>query len=97
MGYQIRIWLLLAGAAGDSAAGRSDPHLGADLQIERVIVETGVAHGGSLIFYAGLCAAMGKGHDRDRHRDPAPQPNRSHRLSPMIQLMGQLHCWSCCT
>ena len=26
-----------------------------------VIVETGVAHGGSLIFYAGLCAAMGRG------------------------------------
>lgn len=26
-----------------------------------VIVETGVAHGGSLIFYASLCAAMGRG------------------------------------
>ncbi len=26
-----------------------------------VIVETGVAHGGSLIFYAGLCEAMGHG------------------------------------
>ncbi len=26
-----------------------------------VIVETGVAHGGSLIFYAGLCKVMGKG------------------------------------
>ncbi len=26
-----------------------------------VIVETGVAHGGSLIFYASLCTAMGKG------------------------------------
>ena len=26
-----------------------------------VIVETGVAHGGSLIFYAGLCKAMGRG------------------------------------
>ncbi len=26
-----------------------------------VIVETGIAHGGSLIFHAGLCAAMGKG------------------------------------
>lgn len=26
-----------------------------------VIVETGVAHGGSLILYAGLCRAMGKG------------------------------------
>lgn len=27
-----------------------------------VIIETGVAHGGSLIFYASLCKAMGKGH-----------------------------------
>ena len=27
-----------------------------------VIVETGVAHGGSLIFYATLCKALGKGH-----------------------------------
>jgi cephalosporin hydroxylase len=26
-----------------------------------VIVETGIAHGGSLIFYASLCRAMGKG------------------------------------
>lgn len=26
-----------------------------------VIVETGIAHGGSLIFYAGLCKAMGHG------------------------------------
>src|SRR5687767_11228245 len=26
-----------------------------------VIVETGIAHGGSLIFYAGLCRAIGRG------------------------------------
>jgi cephalosporin hydroxylase len=26
-----------------------------------VIIETGVAHGGSLVFYAGLCRAIGKG------------------------------------
>lgn len=26
-----------------------------------VIIETGIAHGGSLIFYAGLCRAMGRG------------------------------------
>jgi len=26
-----------------------------------VVIETGVAHGGSLVFYAGLCKAMGKG------------------------------------
>jgi cephalosporin hydroxylase len=27
-----------------------------------VIIETGVAHGGSLVFYASLCEAMGAGH-----------------------------------
>jgi cephalosporin hydroxylase len=27
-----------------------------------IIIETGVAHGGSLIFYASLCKIMGKGH-----------------------------------
>ncbi|MEM7263450.1 MAG: CmcI family methyltransferase [Planctomycetota bacterium] len=26
-----------------------------------VIIETGIAHGGGLVFYAGLCRAMGKG------------------------------------
>lgn len=26
-----------------------------------VIIETGIAHGGSLVFYAGLCKALGKG------------------------------------
>lgn len=27
-----------------------------------LIIETGIAHGGSLIFYAGLCKLIGKGH-----------------------------------
>ena len=55
-----------------------------------VIVETGVAHGGSLIFYAGLCAAMGKGRVigidieiRSNNRKAI----ESHRLSPMITLV----------
>jgi cephalosporin hydroxylase len=55
-----------------------------------VIVETGVAHGGSLIFYAGLCAAMGKGRVigidieiRSHNR----QEIEAHRLSPMIHLV----------
>ncbi|HEY2894168.1 MAG TPA: CmcI family methyltransferase, partial [Pirellulales bacterium] len=26
-----------------------------------VIIETGIAHGGSLVFYASLCKAMGRG------------------------------------
>lgn len=55
-----------------------------------VIVETGVAHGGSLIFYAGLCAAMGKGRvigidiEIRSHNRAAIE---AHRLSPMIQLV----------
>ena len=55
-----------------------------------VIVETGVAHGGSLIFYAGLCAAMGKGRmigidiEIRSHNRKAIE---SHRLSPMITLV----------
>lgn len=54
-----------------------------------VIVETGVAHGGSLIFYAGLCSAIGKGRvigidiDIRKHNRHAIE---SHRLSPVIQL-----------
>ena len=55
-----------------------------------VIVETGVAHGGSLIFYAGLCAAMGKGRVIGIDIEIRPH-NRAaieaHRLSPMIQLV----------
>ena len=55
-----------------------------------VIVETGVAHGGSLVFYAGLCAAMGKGRVigidieiRSHNREAI----EAHRLSPMISLI----------
>lgn len=55
-----------------------------------VIVETGVAHGGSLIFYASLLTAMGKGRvigiDVDIRR-----PNRlaieQHPMSPRIMLI----------
>lgn len=55
-----------------------------------VIVETGVAHGGSLVFYAGLCAAMGKGRvigidiEIREHNRTAIE---AHRLSPLIQLV----------
>ena len=54
-----------------------------------IIIETGVAHGGSLIFYASLCAAIGKGRVigidieiRDHNRKAI----EDHRLSPMISL-----------
>lgn len=55
-----------------------------------VIVETGIAHGGSLIFYASLCTAIGKGRVigididiRSRNR----QAIEEHRLSPLISLI----------
>jgi len=55
-----------------------------------VIVETGVAHGGSLIFYAGLCTAIGKGRVVGIDIEIRPH-NRSaieqHRLAPLITLI----------
>jgi cephalosporin hydroxylase len=55
-----------------------------------VIIETGIAHGGSLIFYASLCKAMGKGRvvgiDIDiRHHNR--QAIEQHELSPFITLI----------
>ena len=55
-----------------------------------VIVETGVAHGGSLIFYAGLCTAMGKGRVIGIDIEIRPHNREAietHRLSPMITLV----------
>lgn len=55
-----------------------------------VIVETGVAHGGSLIFYAGLCAAIGKGRVIGvdiEIRSKNKEAIKSHRLSPIIDLI----------
>ena len=55
-----------------------------------VIIETGVAHGGSLIFYAGLCAAMGKGRVIGIDIEIRPQNREAveaHRLSPMISMV----------
>lgn len=55
-----------------------------------VIVETGVAHGGSLIFYAGLCTAIGKGRVIGIDIDIRPNNLKaieSHRLSPLINLV----------
>ncbi|WP_413441454.1 cephalosporin hydroxylase family protein [Synechococcus sp. MIT S1220] len=55
-----------------------------------VIVETGVAHGGSLVFYASLCASIGKGRVigidieiRSHNRTAIEE----HRLSPLIYLV----------
>ena len=55
-----------------------------------VIVETGVAHGGSLILYASLCKAMGKGRvigidiEIRKHNRSAIE---DHELSPFITLV----------
>jgi cephalosporin hydroxylase len=55
-----------------------------------VIVETGVAHGGSLVFYAGLCKAMGTGRVVGIDIEIRPH-NRSaieaHELFPFIELV----------
>lgn len=55
-----------------------------------VIVETGVAHGGSLIFYASLCTVIGKGRVIGIDIEIRPH-NRAaieeHRLSPLISLV----------
>ncbi len=55
-----------------------------------VIVETGVAHGGSLIFYASLCKAMGAGRVVGVEIEIRPH-NRtaieSHPLAPLITLL----------
>jgi cephalosporin hydroxylase len=55
-----------------------------------VIIETGVAHGGSLIFYAGLLKAMGGGRVIGVDIEIRPQNRRAieeHELAPAITLI----------
>lgn len=55
-----------------------------------LIIETGIAHGGSLIFYAGLCELVGKGHVIGIDIEIRPH-NRAaienHKLFPLITLV----------
>lgn len=55
-----------------------------------VIIETGIAHGGSLVFYASLCKAMERGRVVGIDIDIRP-PNReaieAHPLFPLITLI----------
>jgi len=55
-----------------------------------VIVETGIAHGGSLVFYAGLCKLIGRGRVIGIDLEIRPQ-NRAaveqHALADMITLV----------
>jgi cephalosporin hydroxylase len=55
-----------------------------------VIVETGVAHGGSLVFYASLCKAMNRGRVIGIDIEIRPhnrQAIENHPLSPLITLI----------
>jgi cephalosporin hydroxylase len=55
-----------------------------------VILETGIAHGGSLIFYASLCKAMGKGHVIGVDIEIRPYNRKAiedHELSEYITLL----------
>ncbi len=55
-----------------------------------VIIETGVAHGGSLIFYASLCRAMGRGRVIGIDIEIRPHNRRAiedHELFPLIRLV----------
>ncbi|MBN1505728.1 MAG: class I SAM-dependent methyltransferase [Sedimentisphaerales bacterium] len=55
-----------------------------------VIIETGVAHGGSLVFYASLCKAMGKGRVVGVDIEIRPQNREAledHELSALITLI----------
>lgn len=55
-----------------------------------LIIETGVAHGGSIVFYASLCRVMGKGRvigvDSDI-RAPNREALENHELFPLITLI----------
>ncbi|MGA8400165.1 MAG: CmcI family methyltransferase [Stellaceae bacterium] len=55
-----------------------------------VIIETGIAHGGGLVFYAGLCRLMGKGRVIGVERELRPR-NRAalegHSLFDLITLV----------
>jgi cephalosporin hydroxylase len=55
-----------------------------------VVIETGVAHGGSLIYYASLCKVMGQGRVIGIDIEIRPhnrQAIEAHELSPLITLI----------
>jgi cephalosporin hydroxylase len=55
-----------------------------------VIIETGIAHGGSLVFYASLCKAMGKGRVIGIDIEIRPHNRKAietHELSPLVTLV----------
>jgi len=55
-----------------------------------VVIETGIAHGGSLVFYASLCRAIGKGRVIGVDIEIRPHNRRAieaHQLAPLITLI----------
>jgi cephalosporin hydroxylase len=52
-----------------------------------VIIETGVAHGGSLIFYASLCTAMGRGRVVGVDIEIRPHNRAAIEAHPMARLI----------
>lgn len=52
-----------------------------------VIVETGVAHGGSLVFYASLCKAMGRGRVIGVDIEIRPHNRAAIEAHPMAELI----------
>lgn len=55
-----------------------------------VIIETGIAHGGSLIYYASLCKAFGKGHVVGVDIEIRPHNRKaieSHEMAPLITMI----------
>lgn len=55
-----------------------------------VIIETGVAHGGSLIYYASICKAMGHGRVIGIDIEIRPQNRQAietHEMNPLITLI----------
>lgn len=52
-----------------------------------VIIETGVAHGGSLVFYASLCRLFGKGRVIGVESDLRPHNRRAVETHPLADLI----------
>lgn len=52
-----------------------------------VIIETGIAHGGSLVFYASLCKAMGKGRVVGIDIEIRPHNRQALEAHPMFPLI----------
>jgi cephalosporin hydroxylase len=53
-----------------------------------VIVETGIAHGGSLVFYASLCRAMGHGRVVGIDVEIRPQNRSALEAHPLVDLIS---------